>query len=163
MDAPSVPDTAIAMSAVLQPAVTPFAGRGRAAAVSLPIPRLQPGPHAHLVALGPFRGLDAERAFEDFAHRHIADRLGTFEFFILPIIPAGVTAIDAAGVVGQPAVDTGVPGIGLIARLLRGGGFGKQRRIVKPPDRAFAEAMDRFGPDLITVAGQRRDVDGAAA
>ena len=110
MDAPSVPDTAIAMSAALRSAVAPFAGRACAAAVSLPIPRLQPGPHAHLVALGPFRGLDAERAFEDFAHRHVVDRLGTFELFILPIIPARMAAIDAAGVVGQPAVDPRVPG-----------------------------------------------------
>ena len=56
--------------------------------------------------------------------------------------------------------DEVVPGIGLIARFLGGRGICEDCLVLDPPDRAFAEAMDGFGPELVAVAGECRDVDG---
>ncbi len=63
----------------------------------------------------------------------------------------------------QPVFDQVVPGVGLVAAVLRCAGFGQQRWVLDPPDRAVAEAVDGFGPELVAVAVERRDVDGPAA
>ena len=63
----------------------------------------------------------------------------------------------------HPVLDQVVPGVGLVATILLLSGFRQERRVVDPPDRAGAEAVDGFGPELVPVAGERRDVDGAAA
>src|SRR5690606_17287503 len=86
-----------------------------------------------------------------------------FDLLILPILVAGVAAIDAAHLVGQPAVDPRVPGIALIARSLRVLGRREHIGVIDPPDRALAEAGDGLGPELVAVAGQGGDVDRPAA
>lgn len=60
-------------------------------------------------------------------------------------------------------LDQVVPGIGLVALVLLRGGLGEELRGVEPPDGVGAEAGDGLGPELVAVAGDRGDVDRAAA
>lgn len=102
--------------------VSPLARRADPALVPFPASRLQPGANPHLVALRPVRGLDPERPFEDLADGDVAERLRPLKLLVLPILVAGVTAVDAAGVMGEPAVDAGVPDVPLVPCLLLGPG-----------------------------------------
>jgi hypothetical protein len=64
--------------------------------------------------------------------------------------------------VGEPAVNACVAGVPLIAGVLLDACSCEQDGIVDPPDGAFTEAVNCLSPELVAIAGEDDDVDGAA-
>lgn len=119
--------------------------------VPLPAVRLEVGRDAHLVAAGPAGRLEPDGLFEDFADRYVPQRLRARNALGAGVAVVGESVRDGAYLVGQPVLDQVVPGVGLVAAVLLLTGFGQQRRVVDPPDRAGAEAVNGFGPELVAV------------
>ena len=113
MDAPAIITGQVCLvfqqSHLLRFSVSPFTGLAFRPAILLPLPGLEPGRHPHLIDLGPFCGLDAERALKNLADGDIGDRLGAFHFLVLPVVDPGKAAVHPAHIMGEPAVDAGKP------------------------------------------------------
>jgi hypothetical protein len=101
-----------------RPPISPLAELSLADLISLPFSSLQERADTHLVRLCPSRRFDAKRAFQDFAHGHVRQRICALDFLLTPVIVISLAVIDSRSLVHKPAIDSLVPRVRLIATIL---------------------------------------------
>jgi hypothetical protein len=87
--------------------------------VALSPARLETGADALLLAFRPLGRFDVKCVLEDIADRDVGERCRALGLDLAPIVETDDSVVGAGPLVGEPAVDSGIPGIGRDSLLLR--------------------------------------------
>ena len=86
-----------------------------------------------------------------FRRQNVGQRARSLDLLIAPIVVIAVAVIDSPPLVDKPAINAGIPRVGLIALILFGLCVRNQLWLIEPPDRAFSIPRDRLRPQLVAV------------
>jgi hypothetical protein len=133
-------------SAAIAPFAWSFASWSNPRLVPFPPAGFQASGYSHLVRARPPSRFDAERTFQDLAYGHVTQWIWTLDFLLTPVVIISMAVVEPLPLVHQPAINSLIPRVRLIAAILFSLGVGNQIGFVQPPNRAISIPRDRFGP-----------------